>query len=84
MSIRLVTESSRDIPAHVAYGPGIAVAPLNVHFDALVFGALVFKDDVTITPRSVLLTGRLKQTRMRASRAMASPAAWVSHVELVS
>ena len=45
MSVRIVTDSTSDIPGEAAQRLGISVVAQNVHF-----GAESFKDNVTITP----------------------------------
>ena len=45
MTVRIVTDSTSDIPADLARGLGVTVVAQNVHF-----GARTFKDNVTITP----------------------------------
>ena len=45
MTVRVVTDSTSDIPSGIAKRLGIAVVPQNVHF-----GTCTFEDNVTITP----------------------------------
>ncbi|MDP9180966.1 MAG: DegV family protein [Chloroflexota bacterium] len=45
MSVRIVTDSTADLPPHEAQELGIAVVPLSV-----IFGNDVYKEDVDITP----------------------------------
>ena len=45
MIVKIVTDSTSDIPGDIAEGLGIAVVPQNVHF-----GTRTFLDNVTITP----------------------------------
>ena len=47
MTVRIVTDSTSDIPAEVARGLDVTVVAQNVHF-----GTQTFKDNVTITPDS--------------------------------
>ena len=44
MTIKVVTDSTSDLPSHLADSLGITVVPLNVHF-----GSEVFKDGVDMT-----------------------------------
>ena len=44
MAVRIVTDSTSDLPAAMASEYGIEVVPLNVHF-----GDSIFKDGVDIT-----------------------------------
>ena len=45
MAVRVVTDSTADLPQDLAQGLGITVVPLNVHF-----GTEVFKDGVDLSP----------------------------------
>ena len=45
MTVRIVTDSTSDIPVEKAQGLGVSVIAQNVHF-----GTQTFKDNVTITP----------------------------------
>ena len=45
MAVRVVTDSTSDLPPALAQELGITVVPLNVHF-----GAEVYRDGVDITP----------------------------------
>ena len=45
MAIKVVTDSTSDLPADVAESLGIEVVPLNIHF-----GSDVYKDKVNLTP----------------------------------
>ncbi|MES0329341.1 MAG: DegV family protein, partial [Dehalococcoidales bacterium] len=58
MSVKIVTDSTSDLPKEVAAELGIAVIPLNVHFDLD-----TFSDGVDIQPEEFyhrLLTSRYK------------------------
>ncbi len=44
MTVKVVTDSTSDLPSHLANSLGITVVPLNVHF-----GSEVFKDGVDMT-----------------------------------
>ena len=51
MSIRIVTDSTADIPNEIAAELNIEVVPLNVHF-----GNDTFKDGIDLTTDSLLYT----------------------------
>ena len=45
MTVKIVTDSTADLPPDLAESLGISVIPLNVHF-----GTDVFKDGIDIKP----------------------------------
>ena len=56
MAVRIVTDSTSDLPADVIEQLGITVVAQNVHF-----GTETYKDNVTITPDYLLLDAGFQQ-----------------------
>ena len=66
MAIKIVTDSTADLPAEVAEQLGITVIPLNVHF-----GEETFLDGVDIFPDEFF--ARLKAARQLPTTSQPSP-----------